>query len=262
MELNKILKIWQNNNSVINGWLSIPNSITSEAMSKMGWDSLTIDLQHGLNDYSTSISMIQSISKSNTPVLARVPWNEPSIIMKMLDLGVLGIISPMINSKEECEDFISYCYYPPLGQRSFGPMRAMIENGSEYYENANKNIVTFAMIETKQAVENIDDILSVPDLTGVYIGPADMSISYGLKPRFDVRDDPVFSNIKMIVKKTKQYNKIAGIHNGSAKYAKEMIDLGYKFISISSDFRSMTAHAQNVLNEMKNINSEEDIKTY
>ena len=251
MNNNIIVDKFRNNVPVLNGWLSIPNSFTAEAMSKMGWDSITIDMQHGQNDYSSSISMLQAISSSGTVPFVRVPWNEPGIIMKMLDLGVMGIIAPMINNKKQCEDFVSYCNYPPIGQRSFGPMRAQLIYGADYYENANKNIISFAMIETREAVENIDEILSVPNLTGIYIGPGDMSSSYGKKPQFDIKDDPVFSNIKMIAKKTNEIGKIAGIHNGTTKYAKEMIKLGYQFVTVSSDFRSMTAHAQNIVNEMK-----------
>ena len=137
---NKIFNIWKNNNAVLNGWLSIPNSFSAEAMAKLGWDSITIDMQHGQIDYSSSIPMIQGISNSNISILTRVPWNEPGIIMKMLDLGGTGIISPMINTKEECEKFISYCLYPPLGQRSFGPMRSLIHHGSDYYSKANQII--------------------------------------------------------------------------------------------------------------------------
>jgi 4-hydroxy-2-oxoheptanedioate aldolase len=102
----------------------------------------------------------------------------------------------------------------------------------------------------------LDDILSVPNLTGVYIGPADMSSSYGMKPQFDVKEDPVFSNIKLIAKKANEYGKIAGIHNGTTQYAKEMIDLGFKLVTISSDFRSMSAHAQSVIDEMKDKTKE------
>jgi len=170
--------------------------------------------------------MLQAISNTNTFPFVRVPGNEPGIIMKMLDLGVMGIIAPMINSKKQCEDFVSYCNYPPNGQRSFGPMRAQLVYGSDYYEKANENIISLAMIETKEAVDNIDDILSVKSLTGIYIGPGDMSSSYGKKPQFDIKDEPVLSNIKMIVKKAKEKGKIAGIHNGSTNYAKEMIELG------------------------------------
>ena len=253
MKLSNLRNKWLNNEAIINGWLSIPNAFTAEAMSMMGWDSITIDLQHGQNDYQSSISMLQSISGSNTTPFARVPWNEPGIIMKMLDLGVLGIICPMINNKKECEDFISYCNYPPKGQRSFGPMRAQLIHGANYYKIANDNIFTFAMIETKEAVDNIDEILSVPNLTGIYIGPSDMSSSYGLKPQFDVKTDPVFSNIKMISKKAKEKGKIAGIHNGTTAYAKEMINIGYNFVTISSDYRSMVTHAQSIIDEMKNL---------
>ena len=249
---NPVLDIWNKNKVVINGWLSIPNSFTAESMAKMGWDSLTIDMQHGQNDYHTSISMLQAINNSNTVPFVRIPWNEPGIIMRMLDLGVLGVIAPMINSKKEGEDFVSYCNYPPKGQRSFGPMRAQLIYGSDYYDNANDQIISLAMIETKEAVDNIDEILSIPNLTGVYIGPGDMSSSYGLKPQFDIKDGPVYSNIKMIAKKAKENGKIAGIHNGTTKYAKEMIKLGYQFVTVSSDFRSMSTHAQNIVNEMKN----------
>ena len=255
LNINKILK---DKKYILNGWLSIPNSFTAEAMSKMGWDTITIDLQHGQNDYSTSVSMLQAISNSDVIPYARVPWNEPGIIMKMLDLGVLGIISPMINSKKQCEEFVSYCNYPPIGQRSFGPMRAQLIYGKDYFNNANNIISSFAMIETQEAVNNIDEILSVPNLTGIYIGPADMSSSFGLPPKFDVLEDPVFSNIQMLAKKANDKGKIAGIHNGTTNYAKKMIGLGYKLVTVSSDFRSMSHHAQQTVNEMRELNTNEN----
>ena len=254
--MNNLLKIWQEKKPVVNAWLSIPNSFTAEAFGKMGWDAITIDMQHGQTDYSASLPMLQALSSSSSTLMVRVPWFEPGIIMRMLDLGVLGIIAPMINSKEDCEKFVSYCYYPPIGQRSFGPMRAQLVHGSDYFEKANQNILSFAMIETQQAVDNLDSILSIPSLTGVYIGPADMSSSYGMKPKFDVKEDPVFSNIKLIAKKAIEYGKIAGIHNGTTQYAKEMIDLGFKLVTISSDFRFMSAHAQSVIDDMKNKTKE------
>ena len=259
---SNILNQFKQNKVVINGWLSIPNSMTAEAMSRIGWDTLTIDMQHGQNDYLTSISMLQAISNSSTIPFVRVPWNEPGIIMKTLDAGVCGIISPMINTKKDCENFISYSYYPPIGKRSFGPMRAQIIYGSDYYKNANSQIVTLAMIETEEAVKNIDEILSVKNLTGVYIGPADMSVSYGMQPKFDVKEDPIYSNIKYIVKKTKEYGKIAGIHNGSTNYAKEMISLGYQFVTISSDFRAMSTYAKKIIDEMKGEKNNKNITSY
>ena len=138
-----------------------------------------------------------------------------------------------------------------------------VANRSDDFEEELPNAVLEASVAALTTqVNNLDSILSVPDLSGVYIGPADMSISYGLKPKFDVKEDPVFSNIKLIAKKAKEHNKIAGIHNGTVEYAKEMIELGYKFISVSSDYRSMTAHAQSVVNTMKNLNQKKEEKTY
>ena len=256
--MNNLLNIWKSEQAVVNAWLSIPNSFTAEAFGKMGWDSITIDMQHGQNDYESSISMLQALSNSKSVPIVRVPWSEPGIIMKMLDLGVMGIIAPMINTKKDCEKFVSYCYYPPIGQRSFGPMRAQVAYGSDYHQHANKNIVSLAMVETKEAVENLDAILSVPNLTGIYIGPADMSSSYGLPPKFDVREDPVFSNIKMIAKKAKGKGKIAGIHNGSVKYMKEMMEYGFQFTTLLSDFRMMTSHAESLLKELKDVDTKSD----
>ena len=142
-------------------------------------------------------------------------------------------------------------------------MRAQLIHGDNYFKNANKNILSFAMIETKQAIENLDEILSVDGLTGVYIGPADMSSSYGLPPKFDVREDPVFSNIKLISEKAKKFGKIAGIHNGSTDYAKEMINIGYDLVTILSDFRVMSLHSQKIVDTMKEKDSKNsDSSTY
>ena len=141
-------------------------------------------------------------------------------------------------------------------------MRAQLIYGSDYIQNANSQIVTLAMIETQEAVQNIDEILSVKDLNGVYIGPADMSLAYGLKPKFDVKEDPIFSNIKLIVNKAKEHGKIAGIHNGTTQYAKEMIALGYQFVTISSDYRAMSSFAQSIVKDMKEIKGNKESSTY
>ena len=183
MRKNNVKEIWKNGKAVINGWLAIPNSFSAEIMSHENWDSLTIDIQHGLNDYSTSISMLQAISTTEKVPLARVPWNEPGIIMKMLDAGTYGIICPMINTKEECEKFVKACRYAPQGYRSVGPLRASIYGGQDYIQNANNEILTMAMIESKEAVKNLDEILSVKGLDAIYIGPADLgSVHYKADP--------------------------------------------------------------------------------
>ena len=118
------------------------------------------------------------------------------------------------------------------------------------------------LLEEKRYSSRVEQILSVENLNGVYIGPADMSLAYGLKPQFDVKEDPVFSNIKLIVNKAKEHGKIAGIHNGTTQYAKEMMSLGYQFITISSDYRAMSSFAQNIVKEMKEIKELEESSSY
>ena len=231
MKKNRILELWQNNKACINGWLSIPNSFTAEAMSKMGWDSITIDMQHGLNDYNTSISMLQAIANSNTVALTRVPWNEPGIIMKMLDLGVMGIIAPMINTKKECEDFVSYCNYPPRGQRSFGPMRAQLVYGSDYYDNANDQIISLAMIETKEAVDNIDEILSVPGIDVLLVGPSDLSIELGVP--LDYPCDTYQQGLDKIASACKNHGVVPGMYFIPPDMDPNFfVDKGFKFFTV------------------------------
>ena len=185
MRENKIKKMMRDGKPVINGWLQIPSTVSAEAMAHQGWDSLTIDMQHGLVDYSNALPMLQTISSTDVTPLARVNWNEPGQIMKILDAGCYGIICPMVSNKEEAERFVQACMYPPKGYRSFGPIRGLIYGGSDYGDKANEEILKFAMIETKEALDKLDEIMSTPGVDGIYIGPADLSLAIGEKPSFD-----------------------------------------------------------------------------
>ncbi|CAN5886849.1 aldolase/citrate lyase family protein [soil metagenome] len=213
MRENKLRTKLENGDAVVNGWLQIPSSVAAEAMAHQGFDSLTLDLQHGPLHYDAALPMLQAISTTDTTPLARVPWNEPGIIMKMLDAGCYGIICPMVNSRAECEAFVQACRYPPQGYRSFGPTRAKFYAGADYAPNANATVLTFAMIETKAALDNLDDILSVPGLDAIYVGPADLSQSLGGPPGADFEDGPVPEALDKIIEAAKQHGVKAGIHN-------------------------------------------------
>jgi len=126
---------------VINGWCAIPSTASAEAMAHQGWDSLTVDMQHGLVDYSNALPMMQTISTTDVTPLARVNWNEPGQIMKILDAGCYGIICPMVSNKKEAENFVQACMYPPDGYRSFGPVRGLIYGGADYADHANEEIL-------------------------------------------------------------------------------------------------------------------------
>jgi 4-hydroxy-2-oxoheptanedioate aldolase len=250
MRENRIRTIWKAGGAVVNGWLAIPNAFSAETMAHQGWDSLTIDLQHGVVDYQAAVNMLTAISTTNTVPVVRVPWLDPGILMKVLDAGAYAVICPMVNTREDAEKLVAATHYQPRGTRSFGPVRALLYGGEDYPKHANDTIVVFAMIETKQALDNLDDILSVRGLDAIYIGPSDLSLALGCTPTFDDVDKPVAEAIDRILAKAKEHGLVAGIHNGTPEAALKRIEKGFRFVTISSDARLMAAGAKQVIGKM------------
>lgn len=236
---------------LVNGWLALPCGFSAEIMARQGWDSLTIDLQHGLVDYAAAAQMLAAIATTPTVPLVRAPWLDPGAIMKLLDAGALGVICPMINSAEEARALVAACLYPPRGGRSNGPVRAAYVYGADYQRRANDMVMPIAMIETAAGLKNLDAILDVDGLAGVYIGPTDLALSLGAEPRFDPVDPIVVGAIETILAAALARKKRAGIHCGSAAYAKAMIAKGFSLVTIGSDARFVAAGAQGVLAEMR-----------
>ena len=264
MRKNKIKQMMAEGKPVINGWCSIPSTASCEAMAHQGWDSLTIDMQHGLIDYSSALPMMQTISTTNVTPLARVNWNEPGQIMKILDAGCYGVICPMVSNKKEAERFVQACMYPPKGYRSFGPIRGLIYGGPDYAEHSNDEILKLAMIETEESLEKLDEIMSTPGVNGIYIGPADLSLAIGEKPGFDrPENSKAYSEILRILEHAKKNNIFAGIHNGTPEYAAKMIEKGFNFVTIASDLRVLSVGAKSVVDKMKgSLAKKDDSGTY
>ena len=263
MRKNKLKEIIKNGKAVINGWLQIPNSFSAEVMAKQGWDSLTIDMQHGVVDYPNALQMLQAISTTDTVPMARVNWNEPGQIMKILDAGSYGVICPMVSNKEQAEKFVQACMYPPAGYRSFGPIRGMLYGGSDYGDYANDELLKIAMIETKEALDNLDAIMTTPGVDGIYIGPADLSLAINEKPSFDKSEnDPVYSVIMKILEHAKKNNIFAGIHNMTPEYAQKMIEKGFQLVTVGSEQRFMTAGAKDAVEKLKGKAKGIESKTY
>ena len=183
--------------------------------------------------------------------------------MKILDAGCYGIICPMVSNKKETENFVQACMYPPHGYRSFGPVRGFLYGGSDYPKHANDEILKFAMIETKESLENLDEIMTTPGLSGIYIGPADLSIAIGEEPGFDKPESTkAYSEISRILETAKKHNIFAAIHNGSTEYALKMIDMGFDLVTVGSDHRSISSGAKLIINEMKGSFKKESPKAY
>jgi len=222
---------------VLNAWCSIASSHVAEAIAHQGVDSVTVDLQHGAIDFAAAFEMLQGISTSPAVPLARVPWNEPSIMSKVLDAGAYGIICPMVETPAEAEAFVAACRYPPEGSRSYGPNRVSFYAGSDYARHANQEILLLAQIETRRAVENVNAILAVPGLDGIYIGPGDLSLSYGAPPSMAPTDPVVSKAIDDVRERTRAAGLIAAVHTDGAATARRRFSEGFQFCSLPTDVR-------------------------
>jgi 4-hydroxy-2-oxoheptanedioate aldolase len=153
--------------------------------------------------------------------------------------------------------------YPPRGYRSFGPVRGLIYGGADYADHANDEILKLAMIETKESLDKLDEIMSTDGVDGIYIGPADLSLAIGEKPGFDRPEDTkAYSEILRILEHAKKHNIFAGIHNGTTEYAQKMIDKGFNFVTIGADQRAMSAGAKAIVEKMKGSISKKESETY
>ena len=253
MKNNRLLEMWKQHKIATNAWLTIPNAWTAEIISNTGFDACTIDLQHGLADYQTALSMLQSINTSNTVPLVRVPWNEPILIMRMLDAGAYGIIVPMIDNQNQVKDFIEACKYPPIGSRSYGPIRASLTLGPDYFDNANNEVLAIAMIETKEGLNNIEEIASVDGLNGFYIGTIDLSISLGLKTLGDLHDTILMSAIQKIVDTAREHKLVVGIHTKSPEETGVLQKLGVNMITPINDSTLLKTSASQMYNQTKKL---------
>jgi 4-hydroxy-2-oxoheptanedioate aldolase len=241
MRQNTVKTKWARGEVTYGGWLSIPSSFSAEIMAHQGFDWLCIDMQHGVVDYQVAVTMLQVIGTTETIPIVRVPWNEPGIIGKMLDAGALGVIIPMVNSVEEARAAVAACRYFPQGARSYGPTRASYYAGDGYFAEANGQVACIPMIETKQAVERLDDILAVPGIDAVYVGPADLSITLGQQPRMD--NEGAFEEARVrIAERCTAHNVIPGIHANAGLAAKH-VAAGYRMITISGDVPAMAGGA-------------------
>jgi 4-hydroxy-2-oxoheptanedioate aldolase len=251
MRENRLRHIWKTGGTAVNGWLAIPNSFAAETMAHQGWDSLTIDMQHGVVDYQAMVTMLQAISTTDTVPMVRVPWLEPGILMKSLDAGAYGVICPMINTRDDAQKLVAWTHYAPRGVRSFGPVRALLYGGADYPQKANDTIVTFAMIETAQALDNLDAILSVEGLDAIYIGPSDLSLSLGCTPTLDDVEPRAAQAIDHILERAKAHNVVAAIHNAGTESALKRQAKGFQLVTVSSDARLIAAGAQQVMAKMR-----------
>ena len=261
MRENTALAAWRDDQQTIGCWLSLGNAYSAEAMAKMGFDWVCVDLQHGLLDYQDLTYMLPAISNSDATPLVRVPWNEPYEIMKALDAGAYGVIVPMVNTRQEAERAVAACRYPPDGNRSFGPIRAALYGWRGYAAQANEHIACIAMIETVDGIANLEEIVSTPGLDGVYIGPSDLALALGLPPSGDNDIPEHAKTVKTILDACKAHGVAAGIHTSSLEYTQRYLNAGFNFITLGTDSGFMMRAAGQELAAARGTQAEERDKT-
>jgi 4-hydroxy-2-oxoheptanedioate aldolase len=247
----------------LGGWVAIPSSYATEVYAAQGWDYVNLDMQHGSIDLGNVVPLLQAIAAAGdaTPTV-RVPWNDPSYIMRVLDAGAYGVICPMINTRAEAEALVRAGRYPPMGERSFGPFRAAQYGGPDYWHHANDEVLLLAMIETRRGVENLPEILSVKGLDGVYIGPSDLSLSLGKPPTLDPGDPTVLEAMAAILRETRQRGLIAGVHTDGPKTAAKRFAEGFHYCTLMNDTRVLAVAAANLVREARGEAAAAAAKTY
>jgi len=217
----------------IGAFQMISDPIVTEQYGNL-FGAVLIDQQHGLLDERTAFECVQRLEKfpSCFPII-RVCDNSTALISRALDAGAPGILAPMINTKEEAKKLVDQCRYPPEGLRSWGPTRALVLGTLP--EEANKYVRVFAMIETGTAIENLEEILDVEGLDGVFVGPCDLSISLGVKPLMDLNHPTMLAAQKKVLDCCKKRNKIAMIMVGDREMATKKLNEGWDGIFPGAD---------------------------
>jgi 4-hydroxy-2-oxoheptanedioate aldolase len=215
-------------------WAAIPSSLTAEMAAAAGYDYVCVDLQHGLSDEPTMVSMFQATVAAGSTPLARVAWNEPWLVMRALDLGAAGVIVPMVSSGAEATRAVKACRYPPDGNRSYGPVRAELTVGSAAPAELAASVLCFAMVETREGLERLEEIAGTPGLDGIYIGPADLSLALGLTPPA-TGGQPLEDAIARVRDACHAHGLIAGMHCAGGAAAQARAAEGFELITAGMD---------------------------
>lgn len=249
---NRVRSLWNSEKAVLNAWLLMGNPYSAELMAAQGFDSVTIDLQHGMIGFETALTMLQAISGQPVMPVVRIPGHDFGLLMKLLDAGAAGIICPLVDSRDECRRFVAACRYAPQGNRSFGPARGL-PFGPDYCRRANDHVLTFAMIETREGLGNLDEILSVEGLDAVLIGPNDLSISLGHAPASEPTETKVIEAIDLILARCKAHGVKAGIFCSSGQAARRRIEQGFDFVNPGTDTYLLSTAARAGLGEAQGV---------
>lgn len=247
---NPLIESWQRGEATAGVWCSIASSFSAETAASIGYDYACVDLQHGAIGYSDMVPMLQAISSQGVVPLVRVSWPEPWLVMQALDAGALGVVVPLVESAEQAALAVSAFSYPPSGTRSFGPTRASVSHGTDDPADLSR-VACILMIETAQALANLDEIAATPGIDALYVGPSDLAMALGLPPRPTKFLPDHEREIERIRETCERHGVIAGIHCSSGAIARHRLEQGFMMVTVGSDIGFLTASLRSALAEAR-----------
>ena len=219
-------------------WSTIPEPLVAELCARGGFDCVTVDLQHGMHDALSAMRAVGAAALAGKPALVRIMVGDNGMASRALDFGAEAVIAPMINTVAEAKAFVAATKYPPVGERSWGPLRAQTITGLDpatQLKVANRSTLAIAMIETRRALDALDGILALDGIDGVFVGPSDLSVTLTDGGRIAPADPIVDAPMKLIAEKTNAAGKIAGAFAWGGARAQAFREMGYRLIAIGSD---------------------------
>ncbi|RDH75064.1 2,4-dihydroxyhept-2-ene-1,7-dioic acid aldolase [Mycolicibacterium moriokaense] len=241
---NPLTAAWRRGETVLGAWCTLPDPFAAEIFGRQGYQYVCIDQQHGMIDDSTAFPMIQAVTASGAAPIVRVRWNEPGAIMSVLDAGALGVVVPMIETREDAIAAVRACRYPPTGLRSYGPIRARDVMASTD-PDVLADVACIVMIETERALADLDQIVSTPGIDGVYIGPSDLALSLGEKPGSTA--PIVDETIERVAQTCREHGVAIGMHTPAGAVARRYVERGFDFATVFSDAGLIAAAAREQL---------------
>ncbi|RBP09238.1 4-hydroxy-2-oxoheptanedioate aldolase [Roseiarcus fermentans] len=248
--VGKLIETLAGGAPVFSAWVGMNEPAVAEALAREAFDAVILDMQHGALDFAGACQSILAVALAGLPAIVRTPVGEFATASRLIDAGAAGVIAPMINSRADAEAFAAFAKFPPLGERSWGPRAALPLSGLDtqaYLAGANRLTQAIAMIETREALAALDDILAVDGVDGVFIGPADLSIALSDGAKWDPRGAAVIEAAGHVVARARAHGKYAGMFCYDGADAHAMAALGFRLCSIGSDGAMLRAAARGEL---------------
>jgi 4-hydroxy-2-oxoheptanedioate aldolase len=237
-------------NTMLGVWCVIPSALSVEAVASLGFDWVLIDMQHGGMDYSTAVEMIRAAELAGVAPVVRVPWNEPGIIGRVLDGGAVGVVIPMIDDVASAKRAVAAGRYPPVGRRSFGPLRARARQGTAYRFEPDDGTLIIPMIETASGLEQAAAIAALPGIDALLVGPSDLSLALGLSPGDHDGQNLFDAAISTVIEACRGAGKSAAVFS-NAGIAPRRISQGFRMVSLTTDIGALAAASAGILESVR-----------